>query len=326
MRRIAEAASPDAALASLDAFLARLPSGVQLFALMQANPPLLDLLVDICGTAPELARYLGGNAGVLDAVISKDFYRPLRGASRARRRARRASRRVGDYETALNAARVWMKERHFRIGVHLLRGLAEPEEAAVAYSAVADAVIAALWPIVVAEFAAAARAAARQGRGGRRLRQARQPRDDRDLGPRPDRDLRRRGRRGLDRQAAAGGHRLLRAADPGADRGAVGADGRGRALQGRHAAAALGPAGAARHLARRLPPLPGRGRLDLGAYGADPRPGRRRAAGARGRGGGGDRRGADPAARRRPRCAPTPPTCAAGSPRRTRAPPATPGR
>ena len=36
-----------------------LPAGVQIFSLMQANPPLLDLLVDICGTAPELARYLG---------------------------------------------------------------------------------------------------------------------------------------------------------------------------------------------------------------------------------------------------------------------------
>ena len=46
-----------------------------------------------------------------------------------------------------------MKERHFRIGVHLLRGIAEPEAAAAAYSAVAEAVLAALWPIVIAEFA-----------------------------------------------------------------------------------------------------------------------------------------------------------------------------
>ena len=38
VRRIAGAASPDAALASLDAFLARLPAGVQIFSLMQANP------------------------------------------------------------------------------------------------------------------------------------------------------------------------------------------------------------------------------------------------------------------------------------------------
>jgi len=153
LHRIAETASPDAALASLDAFLARLPSGVQLFALMQAHPPLLDLLVDICGIAPELARHLGSNPGVLDAVISQDFYRPLRGASELRAELAERLARIDDYEAALDAARVWMKERHFRIGVHLLRGIAEPEAAAVAYSAVADAVLAALWPIVTAEFA-----------------------------------------------------------------------------------------------------------------------------------------------------------------------------
>jgi glutamate-ammonia-ligase adenylyltransferase len=153
LRRIAEAASPDAALASLDGFLAHLPSGVQLFALMDANPPLLDLLVDICGTAPELARYLGRNARVLDAVISPDFYRPLRGAAELRAELAERLAPIADYETALNAARVWMKERHFRIGVHLLRGLAEPEAAAAAYSGVADTAIAALWPVVGAEFA-----------------------------------------------------------------------------------------------------------------------------------------------------------------------------
>ncbi|MFO1209552.1 MAG: bifunctional [glutamine synthetase] adenylyltransferase/[glutamine synthetase]-adenylyl-L-tyrosine phosphorylase [Amaricoccus sp.] len=152
LRRIAGAASPDAALASLDAFLSRLPAGVQIFSLMQANPPLLDLLVDVCGTAPELARYLGANTGVLDAVISRDFYLPLPGTQELR--ADLAARMRGlDYEAALNAARVWMKERHFRIGIHLLRGIAEPEAAAAAYSAVAEAVIAAVWPAVIADFA-----------------------------------------------------------------------------------------------------------------------------------------------------------------------------
>jgi glutamate-ammonia-ligase adenylyltransferase len=153
LHRIAEAASPDAALASLDAFLSQLPSGVQLFSLMEANPSLLDLLVDICGTAPELARYLGRNAGVLDAVISPDFYRPLAGASELRAELAERLGPIADYETVLNAARTWMKERHFRIGVHLLRGLADADAAAAAYSAVADAVLAAAWPVVTAEFA-----------------------------------------------------------------------------------------------------------------------------------------------------------------------------
>ncbi len=153
LRRLAEAASPDAALVSLDAFLVRLPAGVQLFALIEANPRLLDLLIDICGSAPQLARYLGDNAGVLDVVISPDFYRPLRGVAELRAGLAERLDRAADYEAKLNAARIWMKERHFRIGVHLLRGLAAPDEAAAAYSAVADAVLAALWPVVVSEFA-----------------------------------------------------------------------------------------------------------------------------------------------------------------------------
>ena len=153
IRRLAAAADADQALISLDAFLSRLPAGVQLFSLMEANPQLLDLLIDICGTAPELARYLGRNAGVFDAVISPDFYRPLRGLDELRPQLARRLAAADDYEAALNAARVWKKERHFRIGVHLLRGIAGAEEVAAAYSAVAEAVLTELLPVVMADFA-----------------------------------------------------------------------------------------------------------------------------------------------------------------------------
>ena len=90
MRRIAGAASPDAR-ARLARRLPRrgLPAGVQIFSLMRGQPAAARPPVDICGTAPELARHLGSDAGVLDAVISRDFYRPLRGASELARRPRR---------------------------------------------------------------------------------------------------------------------------------------------------------------------------------------------------------------------------------------------
>ncbi|WP_424933274.1 bifunctional [glutamine synthetase] adenylyltransferase/[glutamine synthetase]-adenylyl-L-tyrosine phosphorylase [Amaricoccus macauensis] len=153
LRRIAEAHDADEALRSLDAFLRRLPAGVQLFSMMEANPQLLDLLVDICGTTQALAHYLGSNAGVLDAVISQDFFGGLRGVDALRTELQEVVDRAADYETVLNATRIWMKERHFRIGVHLLRGLSEPEEVAVAYSAVAEAVIDVLLPQVSANFA-----------------------------------------------------------------------------------------------------------------------------------------------------------------------------
>ncbi|MFQ8429888.1 bifunctional [glutamine synthetase] adenylyltransferase/[glutamine synthetase]-adenylyl-L-tyrosine phosphorylase [Amaricoccus sp. W119] len=151
--QIAKSASPDQALNLFDGFLRVQPAGVQLFSLMEANPKVLDLIVDICGSTPELARSLGQNAGVLDAVLSRDFYRPLRGAADLRHELAGKLAEIDDYETALNLARVWTKERRFRIGVHLLRGIASPEEAGDAYSAVAEAVLAALGPLVAHDFA-----------------------------------------------------------------------------------------------------------------------------------------------------------------------------
>ncbi len=152
-RRLAAAHDADEALRSLDSFLSGLPAGVQLFSLLDANPPLLDLLIDICGTTPELARYLGRNAGVFDAVISPDFYGALKDLRTLRSELGALLAPIDDYETALDRARIWKKERHFRIGVHLLRGLADASEAAAAYSAVAEAVLDVLLPVVKAEFA-----------------------------------------------------------------------------------------------------------------------------------------------------------------------------
>ncbi|MEM8570684.1 MAG: bifunctional [glutamine synthetase] adenylyltransferase/[glutamine synthetase]-adenylyl-L-tyrosine phosphorylase [Pseudomonadota bacterium] len=153
LQRMEKAHDADEALRSLDGFLRKLPAGVQLFSMMDAHPPLMDLLVDICGTTEALARYLGDNAGVLDAVISPDFFAPLPQVQELFRDLDDVLDRAADYEAALAAARTWMRERHFRIGVHLLRGLSPTEEVAAAYSAVAEAVIDAVLPRVMRDFA-----------------------------------------------------------------------------------------------------------------------------------------------------------------------------
>ncbi|TPE49441.1 glutamine-synthetase adenylyltransferase [Amaricoccus solimangrovi] len=153
LTQIGKSASPDQALNLFDGFLKVQPAGVQLFSLMEANPKVLDLIVDVCGSTPELARYLGRNAGVLDAVLSRDFYRPLRGAADLRHELAGRLAEIEDYESALDFARIWTKERRFRIGVHLLRGIASSEEAGDAYSAVAEAVLAAVLPVVTRDFA-----------------------------------------------------------------------------------------------------------------------------------------------------------------------------
>lgn len=150
---LARAARPEEALSALDGFLAGLPAGVQVFSLFEANPQLIDLLADIAGTTPDLARYLSRNASVFDAVIGGSFFGDWPGADALTDDLDRVLRHEEDYEHRLDAARRWQREWHFRVGVHHLRGLIGAAEAAAQYTGIADATLRALWPIVQENFA-----------------------------------------------------------------------------------------------------------------------------------------------------------------------------
>ncbi len=150
--RLKEAAKPQEALTQFDTFLAGLPAGVQLFSLFEANPQLSQLIVDIASTAPALAAYLSRNAGVFDAVIGGSFFGPWPGVDALTQALAAQLAQASDYEAQLNTARRWAKEWHFGIGVHHLRGLVDADESGQRYADLAQAVVAALWPVVVAEF------------------------------------------------------------------------------------------------------------------------------------------------------------------------------
>lgn len=163
LARFENAAKPQEALQNFDGFLRGLPAGVQLFSLFEANPPLVELIVDICATAPGLSRYLSRHSGVFDAVLDGRFFAPWPGVDRLLVELRDSL--VGlDYEAQLDAARRWQKEWHFRVGVHQLRGILGSVEAGRQYTDLADAVVRGLWPIVCAEIAR--RHGSAPGRGG----------------------------------------------------------------------------------------------------------------------------------------------------------------
>ncbi len=153
LARLGATARPQEALVAFDGFLSGLPAGVQLFSLLEANPQLTDLVIDITGTSPALAQYLSRNASVFDAVIAGDFFSDWPGQSALERLLRAALDREHDYEKRLDSTRRWYKEWRFRIGVHLLRGLVTPQDAGAQYSDLARTVLAVLWPIVTDQFA-----------------------------------------------------------------------------------------------------------------------------------------------------------------------------
>ena len=151
-RRLSNTTRPEETLAQLDGFVRGLPAGVQLFSMFEANPQILDLLVDICATAPSLAQYLSRNTGVFDAVISGRFFERLPDAEGMGVQLNEALDGVNDYEDALNTTRRWFKEVHFRIGVLVLREIATLHEAERAYADLAQAVLQGVLPLVQRDF------------------------------------------------------------------------------------------------------------------------------------------------------------------------------
>ncbi len=152
LSRLAATSQPSEALVAFDGFLSGLPAGVQVFSLFEANPQLIDLLIDIAGTAPALATYLSRNAVVFDAVIAGDFFAAWPDRATLLEALTTTLAAETDYEARLDAARRWRREWHFRIGVHHLRGLISGGEAGAQYADLADTILTALWPEVLRQF------------------------------------------------------------------------------------------------------------------------------------------------------------------------------
>src|SRR5690606_16745449 len=119
---LAQTANPDGAFASFDRFLSQLPSGVQLFSLLRANPSLLRLIADIMGTAPRLARILSRRGRVLDAVLDPGFFGSLPGNDALQRIVEGSIGDGADFQEALDRARVIGSEQAFLVGVRVLTG------------------------------------------------------------------------------------------------------------------------------------------------------------------------------------------------------------
>src|SRR5262249_25024593 len=113
---LAKTANADLALIGFDRFLSQVPSGVQLFSLLKQKPALLELIAAIMGTAPRLARILGKQRRVLDAVLDPGFFGSLAGRAQLEAMITAELDDVPDLQGALDAARLLASEQQFLIG------------------------------------------------------------------------------------------------------------------------------------------------------------------------------------------------------------------
>ncbi len=149
---LADTADPDLAFMKFNEFLSRLPAGIQLFSLFQANPGLLDLMAEIMGNAPRLAERLSRRPILLDGVLAANFFDPLPDAETLQGEAERALQSATDFEGVLDITRRWAKDRKFQLGVQMLRNRIDAEAAAPAFSHIGDILFNLLQPRVEEAF------------------------------------------------------------------------------------------------------------------------------------------------------------------------------
>jgi len=148
---LGKAPNPDAAFAHFDEFVKGLPAGVQLFSLFQSRPALLDLLTEVIAVSPVFSNELTRHPDLFDAVLSRNFFEiPTTDSLTAEAKA--AFENVEDLEQALDVARRFAREKRFQTAVLFLRGLIAPDALGGILSALADAVLNRLCPLVVDDY------------------------------------------------------------------------------------------------------------------------------------------------------------------------------
>ena len=142
LKTLGESGQAEAGLAAFDRFLAGLPGGVQLFALLQANPHLMELLLRILTAAPLLAAELTRRPRLFAALIEGDLTGPLPTRAQHAQGLKRLAPLDLPFDEVLDRARIYVSEQKFIIGTRLIAETATVEEAEAAYTALAEAALA----------------------------------------------------------------------------------------------------------------------------------------------------------------------------------------
>lgn len=142
----------DEALLRFDGFLQGLPSGIQLFSLLQSNPALLDMLVLIMSAAPRLADIITRKPHVFDGMLDPATFAELPTQHYLEARLDDFLEGAIIFEDILDRLRIFADEQRFLIGIRLLTGAIDGVRAARAFSDLADLMISKALAVVEEEF------------------------------------------------------------------------------------------------------------------------------------------------------------------------------
>ncbi|MGN6375677.1 MAG: bifunctional [glutamine synthetase] adenylyltransferase/[glutamine synthetase]-adenylyl-L-tyrosine phosphorylase [Sphingomonas sp.] len=151
IKALGGAADPNAALVRLDRILGRLPSAINFFRLLEAQPGLARLLGDILCHAPPLAEALGRRPELFDGLLDASALQAVGSVDELITEMRRGEIH-GDYQGLLDHVRRVVGEKRFALGAQIVAGSSDPLEVAAGYARVAEAAVELLAGATVREF------------------------------------------------------------------------------------------------------------------------------------------------------------------------------
>nr|WP_311768535.1 bifunctional [glutamine synthetase] adenylyltransferase/[glutamine synthetase]-adenylyl-L-tyrosine phosphorylase [Sphingomonas kyeonggiensis] len=140
------------AITRFDAMLSRLPSAINFFRLLEAQPGMAQLLGQILSLAPTLAEQLGRRAELLDGLIDATALEPVPDIETLAA-GMRGWEPGSDYQYQLEFVRRFVNEKRFALGAQIVAGASDPLEVSAGYARVAEAAIGTLAAATVEEFA-----------------------------------------------------------------------------------------------------------------------------------------------------------------------------
>lgn len=144
---------PDTAFLKFDDFLDRLPGGVQIFSLFDANNELLRLIATIMGSAPRLADILSRNPYLMDGTLTGTFLSDLPHRDELEENLNNLLQARGHYEDFVNTLGQFKQEYEFQAGIHLMEKITSPDAVAHFLTILAEVVLNAALEHVKQEFA-----------------------------------------------------------------------------------------------------------------------------------------------------------------------------
>ncbi len=142
------APDPMRALNQLSTLIERLPSAINLFRLLDAQPNLLRLLVTLLAHAPTLADALARRTDLLDRLIDATAFDPPGNVEDLVNEMTA----VGGLEAQLDHVRRTVGEHRFALGVQVVEGARDPLDVAGGYARIAEAAVQVIASATTHEF------------------------------------------------------------------------------------------------------------------------------------------------------------------------------